>query len=306
MSPSTAVPHFSPCAGSRWTLEILQRMDWRRFQEITTMLLARAGFQTEVAWVKPDGTVALYVTGKSRRTVTHSLVQCAAWTGYHVDGQGVAEFSRTLVAENLIRGIMITPGDVEAEARMLARRGGVEIIGGVEFLGTIGRMSPEEQAYYLRMATVGPWDVPTCPSCGHRMEKGLQSPIPKAEGAQRDLVFKDRTRRHIGQEINCRRLRVRAGADVLFLKPVRVEEMTVEGSVMGNLVCTEKLTIVAGGIVSGLVAARNIRLEPGGRLEAEARILNTEEIHPVGVQPRPEAWFCPDMRRCRAVLPLRQ
>lgn len=292
-----------PAAG-QWTIETLRRMDWKRFQELASMLLARAGFQTDVAWVKPDGTVVLHVTGRSRHAVNCSLVQCAAWTGFHVDAHTVMEFCKAMAAEGIGRGIVITPGEVDRGARLFARNKSVELIDGVEFLGTIGRMNEDEQAYYLRLATVGPWDVPSCPSCGTKMEMGLV-PSVTSEDPPRDVVFRDRTRRHVGVELSCRHLTIREGADVLFLKPVQVEAMTVEGRAMGNFVCTGKLTIASGGAVSGLVAARSIRLEQGGRLEAEARILNTEEICPVGVQPRQKAWVCPESPRCRAALPLR-
>jgi hypothetical protein len=56
--------------------------------------------------------------------------------------------------------------------------------------------------------------------------------------------------------------------------------------------------------VSGLVAARSIKLEPGGRLDAEARILNEQEIRPVREQPKQFLWKC-SHGRCRGTLPVR-
>ena len=61
-----------------------------------------------------------------------------------------------------------------------------------------------------------------------------------------------------------------------------------------------KEVLVAGH----LLMARSIKLEQGGLLEAESRILDAGEIEPVVPQPLQALWSCP-VERCHGSLPLR-
>ena len=120
-------------------------MDWKRFQELTSLVLARAGFDSEIAWVRPNGAVVLHVTSRGRRSRMEALVQCAAWSMFHVDATSVLEFYRAVVSEGVQRGIYVTPGSFGADARLFSRNKRLELLDGEEFLGTIRRMSAEER-----------------------------------------------------------------------------------------------------------------------------------------------------------------
>jgi Restriction endonuclease len=286
-----------------WGLETLWRMDWKRFQEVVSFVLARGGFVSEVAWVRPDGTTVLSVIPREDRKGGDALVQCAGWNHYEVGAPSLLEFYKSLVSEGVARGIYVTPGRFDQNAVIFAKSKNIELIDGEEFLRTIGRMSDEEQQLYRRMALVGPWDVPSCPSCGTKLEwTEVAFPSGREQKNLADITLK--TDQHVSSQLYCRHLVVKAGVDVLFLKGLEAESMEISGRVMGNLVCRGKLVVKAGACVSGLVAARSIKLEPGGLLEAEARILNEAEIQSVRPQPKEFLWKCPQ-NRCRGMLPER-
>jgi hypothetical protein len=278
-------------------------MDWKRFQEVVSLVLARGGFTTQVAWVRPDGATVLSVTPKRGQRGGEALVQCAGWTHYDVGAPSLLEFYKSLRTEGVQRGIYVTPGRFDQNAIIFARSKNLELIDGAEFLRTIARMTYDEQQTYRRMAMVGSWDVPTCPACsGKLVLEEITFPAGDAQKQLGDVILK--ADQHVGTQVYCRHLVVKAGADVLFLKGVEAESMEIEGRVMGNLVCRGKLTVAAGASVSGLVAARSIKLEPGGRLDAEARILNSAEIRPVREAPKQYRWNC-HHGRCRGSLPVR-
>lgn len=286
-----------------WGLETLWRMDWKRFQEVVSLVLARGGFTSEVAWVRPDGTTVLSVVPRQARKGGESLVQCAGWNHYEVGAPSLLEFYKSVVNEGVSRGIYVTPGKFDQNAIIFARSKNLELIDGAEFLRTIERMTVEEQQMYRRMALVGPWDVPSCPSCATKLQLiEVAFPSGQAQKDLADIVFK--TDQRASSMVYCRHLVVKPGVEVLFLKGVEAESMEVAGRVMGNLVCRGKLVVKAGACVSGLVAARSISLEAGGLLEAEARILNEAEIQSVRPQPKQFLWKCPQIR-CRGTLPVR-
>jgi Restriction endonuclease/Polymer-forming cytoskeletal len=287
-----------------WGLETLWKMDWKRFQELVSLILARSGFASEVAWIRPDGTTVMSVCSRSKRGQSgEALVQCAGWTHYEVSATSLLEFYKSVVNEGAARGIYVTPGTFDANAQIFARSKNLELIDGAELLRTIGRMSYDEQQMYRRMALVGPWEVPSCPSCNHKLELH-ENAFPSGQDQRKLMDLTMKVDQQVNDQVYCRHLFVKPGVDVLFLNGVEAETMEIAGRVMGDLVCRGKLTVTAGACVSGLVAARSIRLDPGGLLEAEARIYNEAEIRSVRPQPKQRLWKC-SQPRCRGSLPER-
>ncbi|MDB6069931.1 MAG: hypothetical protein JWL81_1102, partial [Verrucomicrobiales bacterium] len=155
---------------------------------------------------------------------------------------------------------------------------------------------------FLRLTTLGPYMIPTCPSCMRKME--IIDDCAASKGQQsRDVVYKNR--RFESSDVDCRSLILKKNADVVFMKSVTTRAMTVYGKATGNIVVNGQLHVAGGGCVSGLVSARAIRLDPGGSLEAEARILNEAGLHHLQHMPVNQIWRCPGYPKCRATLPLR-
>jgi hypothetical protein len=287
---------------ARWSLPLLLQLDWKRLHELVSMLLHRAGFMAEVGWIRPDAGVMLSVTHPAKGGRTDALVQCPSWVGQMVGLSDVKELFNAVLQEGASRGIFATPGGFSDEARQFAKMRPIELIDGPAMLRTILRMTEEEQSYYLRMATIGQYTVPSCPSCSKKLE--LSDDTGAAfDGLNRDVVFKESEM--VGSEVHCRTLTVRAGAEVLFMHPVFAHEVVIQGRATGNLTVQGKLTITAGGLLSGMVAARAIKLDEKGMLEAEARILNAAEVVPVRAAPVHQIWRCSSWPRCRGQLPLR-
>jgi cytoskeletal protein CcmA (bactofilin family) len=67
-------------------------------------------------------------------------------------------------------------------------------------------------------------------------------------------------------------LLVERGAEINFPFPVQADEITVRGSLHGDLYCSGKVTIARKGIVHGRVFARSIQMDRGGDLVGPLRI----------------------------------
>lgn len=287
---------------ARWSLPLLRQMDWKRMQELVSLLLHRAGFMAEIGWIRPDGGVVLSVTNPRKGGGVDALVQCPPWAMMNVDSSALKELYNAVLQEGASRGIFITAGEFSEEARNFARMRPLELIDGHGMLRTIQKMPAEEQSYQLQMMTVGPYTVPTCPTCGRKLE--LRDDTEYDPQAQvKDMTFRDR--QIVGAEVSCRTLTVKSGAEVQFMRAVWAQDMIVQGRATGNITVQGKLTVGRGGVLSGLVAARTISMEDGGVLEAEARVLNANEIQPVRQMPVQQLWRCPGWPKCRGQLPLR-
>jgi Restriction endonuclease/Polymer-forming cytoskeletal len=287
---------------ARWSLPLLRQLDWKRMQELVALLLHRAGFQAEISWIRPDAGVVLTVTNPNKGGRLDALVQCPPWAMPNVDSAALKELYNSVLQEGASRGIFITTGEFSEEARQFAKMRPLELIDGVSMLRTIERMPAEEQAYHLRMLTVGPYTIPTCPACGQKLE--LRDETDFDPNAQlKDVVYKDR--QTVSSEVYARTLTIKSGAEVQFLKTVNVQDLVVQGRATGNITVQGKLTVAKGGVLYGLVAARTISMEDGGSLEAEARVLNAGEIQPVRSLPVQQIWRCGKWPKCRGQLPLR-
>jgi hypothetical protein len=287
---------------AHWSLDLLSHLDWNRFQELTARLLHRAGYLPEVAWIRPDGAVALTLVHPHRPGQLEAIVQCAPWHQRDIDAGPLQDLHQVVVDEGAQRGIFVTSGIFHETARAYAHLKPLELVDGSDLLRSLQRMTDEERAYFLRLTTMGTYMFPTCPSCAQTME--LIDDSAAAQGRQgRDVVYKDR---HFeGEEIDCKTLTLKKSAEVVFLKSVTARAMSVAGKATGNFVINGRLHIAAGGCVSGLVSARAIQLDPGGTLEADARILNEAELAHIRPMPVMQIWRCPAWPKCRATLPVR-
>ena len=285
-----------------WSLALLGDLDWYHLQELVGRLLHRAGFLPEVAWVRPDGGTALTLIHPARPQRLEAVVQCAPWLHDEIDPAALQALQEVVLDEGAQRGIFVTPGVFNQEARAFARMKPLELVDGSDLLGTLQRMAHEERSYFLRMATVGPYMFPSCPSCTVKMRLIDDSAAALGQ-RQRDLIYKNR--KFESREIDCRTLTLKKDAEITFMKGVTAGNMTVHGKATGNMVINGLLHITSGGCVSGLVSARAIQLDPGGTLEADARILNEAELVHLRPIPVHQIWRCAHHPKCRVTLPVR-
>ncbi len=285
-----------------WSLDLLRQLDWYGFQELAGLLLQRSGYVPEVAWTRPDGGTALTLMHPARSNRLEAIVQCPPWQHHEIDAVMIRDLHQLVVREGAQRGIYMTPGTFTAETRAFARLKPLELVDGSDLLRSLQSLSEEPRTELLEMILAGPFSVPSCPSCLRKME--LIEDVAAAAGQrERDLVYKNSTTET--SEVECRSLTLRKKADVIFLKGVTAGAMTVHGKATGNIVVNGRLHVAAGGSVSGLVSARAIQLDPGGTLEAEARILNESEIAHFQPLPTQQVWRCPAYPKCRDTLPVR-
>lgn len=285
----------------RWSQALLEHMDWLHFQQLVTRMLHRSGYIAEVSWVRPDGASGLALLQGGRPGPPEAIVHCTPWGARETGGSGMPAFAESIQGAGAARGLWITPAVFHDSARDAARDLPVELVEGRDLLWALQRMSPSESDFLWEMTTVGPWMTPSCPACLAKMELSTESDLlanqPKLDADFRDVALESR-------EIDCRSLTIRKKADVTFLKAVTAGSMTVHGKVTGNFVVNGTLRIAPGGFVHGLVSARGIVLNPGGTLEAEARILNECDLQPIRPLPAKHLWKCPGWPKCRSTLPV--
>lgn len=157
-----------PIDTSRWSLELLNQLEWKRFEQLCAEYFRELGFRAEVAREGADGGVDIHLhTGES--SAPGILVQCKAWRTYKVGIKQIRELFGVMAADQVREGIFVTTGAFTGEAKAFADGKNVHLIDGADLLAKLRTLEPERQEALLRLATEGDYTTPTCPSCGVKM-----------------------------------------------------------------------------------------------------------------------------------------
>lgn len=298
----------SPGRPERWSLELLYEMDWHRFRELVCRVVQRQGFGVSQISELADGVVLYAVTRRGRGGDPVALLQLPSWRDYSVDLPEAAGL-RSLVAHlKAKRGIVVTPGHVTREAREYAAKQPLELVDGWQFLEWLDALPEEESRDFLKIATAGNWRVPLCPGCGGRMvlrERTEPAPEPESVG---DLLIRES--RILIVPVRCRKLVVEDGVEAHFRAGVVAEEAMIAGRAHLQLLCTGRVHLTPGAVLAGAVACRSLRLDPGGVLDADTRILKDGEwaadaLSGKWFQQPARVWRCAAYQPCDVVLEAR-
>jgi hypothetical protein len=154
---------------SAWSLALLKRIEWRRFEELCAAYFEMLGFTSRATRLAVDGGVDidLYQGGSESRSI---IVQCKAWSTTTVGIAPVRALRDAMTSEKVPEGVLVTSGQFTREARDYATRQNINLINGADLLGKIDALDPEKGAALLKLATQGDFLTPTCPSCAVKME----------------------------------------------------------------------------------------------------------------------------------------
>jgi restriction system protein len=174
-APQDLVPELWPHAGARprpdtgkWSLELLKRLDWRRFEDICAAVFTAAGFEARSTRFGADGSIelSLHAAGSDKPS---AMAQCKAWNVYTIGIDKVREL-RGAMGDAVDKGVFVTPGTFTEEAQAFARKNRIELIDGAALLEKItAALAPETSEALLKQVTEGDFLTPTCPSCNVKM-----------------------------------------------------------------------------------------------------------------------------------------
>jgi Restriction endonuclease/Topoisomerase DNA binding C4 zinc finger len=151
-----------------WSLELLKKLEWRRFEELCAAYFGTLGFTTRSTRFSADGGVDidLYEKGSEHLSI---IVHCKAWSTQSVGIQLVRKLRAAMTAEKAAEGVFVASGKFTREARDFAAKENISLIDGADLVGKITALAPEQAAALLTSATQGDYLTPTCPTCAIKM-----------------------------------------------------------------------------------------------------------------------------------------
>ncbi|MEY3218728.1 MAG: hypothetical protein RIT27_85 [Pseudomonadota bacterium] len=159
---------------NRWTLSLLQEIEWRRFEEVCDFYFNLKGYNTILNNFGSDGGVDIRI---SKNNHLLAFVQCKSYKNKLVGVGVVREFVGVLTANKVDYGFLITSSFFSSDAISYAKtiksstNFQLELIDGNEFLNHIFYLSDYEQRQLLDFALKGDYKTPTCVRCGIKMVK---------------------------------------------------------------------------------------------------------------------------------------
>ncbi len=163
---------------TRWSAALLGVLEWKRFEEVCAGLFERLGFTTKSSECGADSGIDIHLyRPPSDQPV--AIVQCKAWTK-KVGVNVIRELRGVMSSEGVAEGICVTSSGYSDDAIAFAKANQIDLMDGDKVLKAILKLTEEQQASLLRLATAGDYTTPTCPSCGVKMEakKGRVSGKP--------------------------------------------------------------------------------------------------------------------------------
>ena len=148
-----------------WTDELLNALEWRRFEQLCAAYFQALNFRVEETGFG-DGAVDLRLF---REGLPHPvIVKCKAWK-WRVGVTEVEELRELMAIEGARQAIFMTTSKFAKDATDFAQGKGVTLIDGAGLLDKLRRLPAEQQAAMLKEVTSGDFRTPSCPSCGIKM-----------------------------------------------------------------------------------------------------------------------------------------
>jgi len=174
-------PDQAPIPTDRWSMDLLKRLEWKRFEILCSVYFEALGFRFQRTHAGADGGVdiRLYSDGASDPGI---FVQCKAWRDRQVGVATVRELFGVMNAEGVGEGIVISTSMFSLDALAFAKGKNIHLISGEEFLGKLLDLDLARQDSIRKLVTDGDFTTPTCPSCGDGVQMKLR--VSRKDGSR--------------------------------------------------------------------------------------------------------------------------
>jgi restriction system protein len=155
----------------RWSRDVFELIEWRRFEAVVEALFAQAGFATRSQPHGADGGVDIWLHSLHHADgdAPASIVQCKQWMRWKVGVKEIRELRGVMAQHGIARGEFVTTSDFTADAREFAAGNGIGLHDVDGLLRLIATRTPEQQQALLAVAFDGDWWRPTCASCNIKL-----------------------------------------------------------------------------------------------------------------------------------------
>lgn len=168
---ATAVSHppFAVDAGAsgtatRFTPELLGRLEWKHFEDLVIAYYNKTGVVAARTKSGPAGAVNIRISWKGEPR-PFACVRCIAHAPGLVEAKPIQELCEVIAAEGIRRGYVVSTGKFSVPARDLAEEKHITLLSGDILLEKINALPEPVRAELLREVTTGDYMTPSCHQC---------------------------------------------------------------------------------------------------------------------------------------------
>jgi hypothetical protein len=175
VSHSPFMPEPPAAPGTRFTQDLLNKLEWKRFEELVAAYYNKTGVVASRTKSGPAAPVHIRISWKGEQR-PFACVHCIAQPSGLLGPKPVQSLCEVLAAEDIRRGYVVTAGKFGVPARDLAEEKQVTLLPGDIFLEKLNALPDPARAELMKDATAGDYMTPTCPRCETKMSRSLSDP----------------------------------------------------------------------------------------------------------------------------------
>ena len=179
---ATAVsnPPFAPqpaaaAPGTRFTIELLNKLEWKRFEELVAAYYNKTGVVASRTKKGPGSPVHIRISWKGEQR-PFACVLCLPHPGGLVDAKPIQSLSDALASEDVRRGYVVTSGKFGVPARDLAEEKHITLLSGDIFIEKLNALPEPVRNELMKDVTTGDYITPSCPTCDTKMTRSAADP----------------------------------------------------------------------------------------------------------------------------------
>jgi len=158
----------TPPSAMTLTRELLDALEWRRFEELVTWYFQKTGFDARRSRVGADGGVDILLSNHGESS-PFAYVQCKAWHQYKVGIKPVRELFGVMASEKIRAGFFFTTGEFTEEAVRFVQGKEMTLVDGSSLPAEVNALPDMDRSAILHQVTVGDYTTPTCRRCDVKM-----------------------------------------------------------------------------------------------------------------------------------------
>jgi hypothetical protein len=162
-------------SGVVFNTDLLQKLEWRRFEELVASYYAKTGVVAVRTKSGPAAPVHIKISWKGEPR-PFAYVQCIAQPAGLIDVKPLQELVNVLTAEDIRRGYVVSSGKFSVSARDLAEEKHITLLPGDIFVEKLNALPDSARSELMQETTAGDYTTPSCPKCEAKMVRAPENP----------------------------------------------------------------------------------------------------------------------------------
>lgn len=162
------VPHPAAARPAAWARDVIDRMEWRRFELVVEAFFKARGYRAEILSRGPDGSSEAKLVRASDQALI-ALMHAQPGGAVVVDAEQLRAVIGAMAQARTGRAIYVAAGRFDESALEFAKAHPIQLLSGDMLLAKILQMPEERRNALLALGTEGEWTTPTCPACAAKM-----------------------------------------------------------------------------------------------------------------------------------------